>query len=142
MKKELLKHLGKSVLRIAAFPANNKRENARTMTDLAPDDPTYEHRERGGMIFVLVLGLLLLLGGLVFAWKLGAFQIDFGHELGIRSARIATELQCALHLPWLCGAWLVLGAVKSFRRKREKRPGEECSGKRVLFYDSRPSQTR
>lgn len=120
MKKELLKHLGKSVLRIAAFPATNKLPDAREMPDFDPDDPTYERRERGGMMFVLVFGLLLLLGGLVLAWKCGAFQTDFGHDLGIGSARIAAEWQFALHLPWLCGAWLVLGAARFLRRQREK----------------------
>ena len=89
------------------------------MTGFDPEDPTYERRERGGMIVVLVFGLLLLLGGLVLAWKCGAFRIDFGHALGTGSARIATEWQFALHLPWLCGAWLVLGAARSFRRQRE-----------------------
>ena len=90
------------------------------MTDFDPADPTYEHRERSGMMFVLFFGLLLLSGGLVLAWKLGAFQIDFGRDFGVGGTRVAAEWQFALHLPWLCGAWLVSGAVKSFRRHRQK----------------------
>ena len=37
-------------------------------------EPSAAEKERGGMIMLLVLGLLLTAGGLFFAWKIGVFD--------------------------------------------------------------------
>ena len=87
-------------------------------------DPSLEKTERGGMIFVLCIGLLLLIGGLLWEWKIGSFNDEqfFGYEIQRHNSNHQTErtISALLSLPWLIGAIMVLASIKYFYQKRKK----------------------
>ncbi len=92
-----------------------------------PNDPSPEKVERGGMIVVLVIGSILLLGGLFFVWKIGAYNFDFfgsgsskhlhSHLSNSGSARTEKDILALLNLPWIAGAAMIIAAVKRLRGK-------------------------
>ena len=78
--------------------------------------------ERGGMAFILVVGLALLAGGLLLVWKTNAFDISrFCEKTGF-DGRVAIDLIFIFHLPWLAGAWMIGAAAKYFFRKGRPDP--------------------
>ena len=84
---------------------------------------TPEQKERGGMTVVLIIGLFFLLGGLFFAWKIGAFcpESFLGMERHlIRRHHFSRDILFFFHLPWLLGAWATGAAVRYFFRNRKK----------------------
>lgn len=88
----------------------------------APNEPPPGKFGSGEMIVVLVIGLVLFIGGLIFAWKIGAFDI-YGFSGKLPShARTRTEVDILLliHCPWLIGAWMIKSAIKYFWIMRKK----------------------
>ena len=93
-------------------------------TELDPDPPDAVKKERGGMMFLLIVGLILLVGGGIFAWKIGLF--DFAYFWGFDKhdpqnqslTRTAMEVTQFFHAPWICGLWMVNTAIRYFCRRR------------------------
>lgn len=91
----------------------------------AKDEPgktSPEKIERGGMIVVLCVGLILLVGGLLFEWMIGSFddKAFFGYEIHYHDRQHRTErmISALLSLPWVAGALMSLAAIKYFRKKQ------------------------
>ena len=84
-----------------------------------PHETPYGKIEYGGMMVVLGIGLILFAGGLFFAWKIGAFDINgfFGKNRSY-SPRTEAEILCLLHAPWVAGAWMSCAAINYFRKKK------------------------
>ena len=85
-----------------------------------PNDPSPEKVERGGMLVVGIIGLILLAGGLFFVWKTGAYSFDFfGNGSQSLHSRPKTEIDIlfVMNLPWIAGACMVIAAVKRLLRK-------------------------
>jgi len=77
--------------------------------------------ERAGMTIMLVVGLIFLIGGLFLVWRTGAYDIfGFGQKDGIVSGRLRNDIMCALHLPWIIGAWQVWAALAFFWNRKNK----------------------
>jgi len=73
------------------------------------------------MLLALAAGILLLAGGMLFAWKIGGFR--FGAFFGLDSdfpPRTGIALFLLLHLPWFAGAWLIGLTLRRFFRNRER----------------------
>ena len=89
-----------------------------------PAEPPPEKIERGGMIVVLSAGLVLFIGGLLFVWKIGAFDMNgfFGKSAG-SSPWAYRDILYLLHAPWVAGAWMIKAAVKYFWRKKTEKTG-------------------
>lgn len=92
-----------------------------------PDDPetggsSLEQTERKAMIFLLILGVILLTGGLLFAWKIGAFDISYFYGLKegsfnyIHRGTYSRGL-LLFHIPWIAGGWLIRNAVEYFLKR-------------------------
>ena len=83
-----------------------------------------EKIERGGMIVVLCIGLILLIGGLLFEWQIGSFDDKsfFGFDINYHDARHKTErtISALLSLPWFAGAIMVFAAISYFRKNKQK----------------------
>ena len=86
-----------------------------------PNEMPYDKIERGGMMAVLIIGLILSAGGLIFAWMIGAFDIKgfFGKNHGY-SPRVEADILCLLHAPWVTGAWMSCAAINHFRKKKKR----------------------
>ena len=91
-------------------------------TEPAAGELTPEQKERGGMKIVLVIGIIFLLGGLFFAWKIGAFSPE--EFLGMKWHRArqnsGRDILFWFHLPWLFGAWATGAGIRYFFRNRKK----------------------
>ena len=87
-----------------------------------PQKTSPEKIERGGMIVVLCVGLILLVGGLLFEWMIGSFddKAFFGYEIHYHDRQHRTErvISALLSLPWVAGALISLAAIKYFRKKQ------------------------
>lgn len=84
-----------------------------------PGEPSPKSPVRGGMVFILVVGLALLVGGAFLVWATGAFDISgFCEKNGLPGGRVAVDVIFILHLPWLAGAWMTVAAAKFFLRKK------------------------
>ena len=83
-----------------------------------------EKIERGGMVVVLCIGLILLIGGLLFEWKIGSFEDKsfFGYDINYFEARHKTErtISALLSLPWVAGAIMVFAAVRYFWKNKPR----------------------
>lgn len=87
-----------------------------------PDEPPVEKVERGGMIVVLSIGLILFIGGLIFAWKINAFDAKtfFASDVEpiLQNRGLGLYIYLAyFHFPWIAGVWLIKTAVKYFCKK-------------------------
>jgi hypothetical protein len=91
-------------------------ENRWKFAEVDPNEPAPEKIERGGMIVVLVIGSILLIGGLLMVWKIGAYSFEFfgnGAKYSLsNSARTERDILALLNLPWIAGAVMVIAAVK------------------------------
>lgn len=87
-----------------------------------PDEPPPEKIERGGMMVVLIIGLVLFIGGIIFAWKIGAFDINsfFGKLPAHSRTRTEVDILLLIHCPWLLGAWMIKSAIRYFWIKRKQ----------------------
>lgn len=87
-----------------------------------PAETSYDQKEHGGMIFLLILGLILCIGGLLFVWKIGAFDTAgfFGKNPVGNNPSYQKDILFLLHLPWIAGVWMMQAAIKYFYRKRKK----------------------
>ena len=88
-------------------------------------EPSAAEKERGGMIMLLVLGLLLTAGGLFFAWKIGVF--DHNEFWGLDTPerfhkyyRETVEYSTFFHAPWIIGSAMVCAAIRNLYKLRKK----------------------
>ena len=85
-----------------------------------PNEPPPEKIERGGMIIVGIIGLILLAGGLFLVWKTGAYSFDFfgnGSKSLHNSPKTESDILFVMNLPWIAGACMVIAAIKHLLRK-------------------------
>ena len=87
--------------------------------ELDPLEKTPEQKEYSGMMVVLCTGLLLLFSGLIFAWKINAFNAKAFFETDVepifQNRGLSLYLYLAFfHIPWITGAWMTTAAVKYF----------------------------
>ncbi len=91
-------------------------------TEPSPDEPTAEEKERQGMLFLLVAGIIIFAGGFFFAWKIGAFNFNeffgvrpedsFAHRHNLR------DIVWFFHAPWLAGKWMIVRSITYLLRHR------------------------
>jgi len=95
-------------------------------TEPDPKGKSAAQKEREGMIFLLIAGVIFLAGGLFFAIKIGAF--DLKSFWGLKREmpnywkwrRVAAEYSTFFHAPWLIGVWMIRAAIKSLWKNRRK----------------------
>ncbi len=95
-------------------------ENKWKFAQADPNEPPPEKIERGGMLIVGIIGLILLAGGLFFVWKTGAYSFDFfgnGSQSLHNSPQTESDILFVMNLPWIAGACMVIAAVKRLLRK-------------------------
>lgn len=93
------------------------RRNKWNYKNYDPHTPTFKRKDRYGMLIILLIGFVLLVGGFLLVWKIGAFNINtfFGSSTRItRSNQTEVYILLALHLPWVIGLLMVLGGAKYF----------------------------
>lgn len=80
-----------------------------------------EKIQRGGMILIFCIGMILLVGGLLFNWKIGLFdsQYFWGHDVR-RIHRTEISVSALLSLPWIAGAFMTAAAIRHFCQRRKK----------------------
>ena len=88
-----------------------------------PCDPPPEKIERGGMMVVGAIGLILLTAGLLLVWKTGAYNFEFfgngsKHSYFSNSSRTERDILFLMNLPWIAGAAMCIASVRHFFRKR------------------------
>ena len=89
-----------------------------------PNEPSPQKIERGGMIVVFCIGLLLVTGGLFFAWKTGAWDDEyfFGYKIHLTGYPHKTERQMSglLNMPWVIGGLMMIASVRHFWKNRTR----------------------
>ena len=102
-------------------------KNKWSFAEVDPADDSYEQKEHGGMIFLLIFGLILCISGLFLVWKIGAFNTVgfFGKEAISSSHSYQKDVLFLLNLPWVAGVWMMQAAIKYFYRKRKKETGRK-----------------
>ena len=88
-----------------------------------PNETPPEKIERGGMIVVGIIGLILLVAGLLLVWKTGAYNFEFfgngsKHSYFSNSSSTERDILFLMNLPWMAGAAMCIAAVRHFFRKR------------------------
>ena len=95
-------------------------------TEPDPKGKSAAQKERDGMIFLLIAGLILVAGGLFFAIKIGAFDLEYFWGLKRempnyrQMRRTVAEYSIFFHAPWLIGVWMIITAAKSLFKNRRK----------------------
>ena len=91
-------------------------------TEPSPNEPTAEEKERQGMRYLLIIGIILFAGGFFFAWKIGAFDINgfFGKLPAHSRTRTEVDILLLIHCPWIAGAWMIKAAIRYLGIKRKK----------------------
>ena len=92
-------------------------------TEPSPNEPTAEEKERKGMVFLLIIGIILFAGGFFFAWKIGAFDFEafFGvdtEKLTLSKRRQLRDIVWIFHAPWLAGKWMIWRSATFLLRHR------------------------
>ena len=89
-----------------------------------PNEPSPQKIERGCMMVVFCIGLLLVTGGLFFAWKTGAWddQYFFGYRIDRAVYQHKTERQISglLNMPWVIGGLMMIASVRHFWKNRTR----------------------
>ena len=89
--------------------------------EVDPNDPPSEKIERGGLMVVGAIGLILLTAGLLLVWKTGAYSFDFfGDSSKTLHSHSKTEADILflMNLPWIAGLLMTGAAVRHFFRKQ------------------------
>lgn len=93
-------------------------------TEPDAQEMTAKQKERRGMIVLLILGIILFAGGMYFAIKIGAFDLDGFWGLDPEKAnyrRMRAELSeysLFFHAPWMAGSWMMSSAIRYFLKQR------------------------
>ena len=99
-------------------------DNKWNWTTPATGEPTAEQKERGGMTALLIMGLILTAGGLFFAFKIGAFDLEYFWGMDYNELRYrhkdVLEFSMIFHAPWLIGVLMSGAAIKYFWKHRKK----------------------
>ena len=89
-----------------------------------PNEPSPQKIERGGMMVVFCIGLILLAGGLFFVWKTGAWDDEFffGYKIHHTGYPHKTERQILglFNMPWVIGGAMILASIKYFWKNRTR----------------------
>ena len=90
-----------------------------------PDSKAQKAKERGGMMFLLILGAILTIGGIFFVWKIGAFDLEYfwgldHHELRYRHKNLV-DFTLFFHAPYVIGIAMMGAAIRYFRNHRKRK---------------------
>lgn len=102
------------------MPDNDKWK----FTEPAPQSEPPEAKERKGMLFLLIAGIIIFAAGLYVSWKIGALDPEgfLGYNpyrRGYRSSQNETFILLMFNSPWLIGAAMTGAALKYFLSKRK-----------------------